>query len=245
MLWRRTWDETKWRYLTAQLLMLAWTAFMANEYRAYLARGWQMVRLYASSPSNKGWAPIEAAGLNLPRWLAHGASGWYFPLALFAAIIGAGGLAAQSGGRGALFTLSLPVTRSRLLFSRVTIGLAEIACLALVSVAALWLAVHDHDLAEFVSVGLPTAAALFLAQMSVFGLAVWLATMLADVWRPILLAVLGGWALFQAESMLYNRPAPTWISLLPVPDWLTLAVSIGVGAAALLGAWRTLARRDF
>jgi hypothetical protein len=51
-------------------------------------------------------------------------------LALFAALLGTGGLLSQASGGGALFTLSLPASRDRLLGVRAATGLAELLALA-------------------------------------------------------------------------------------------------------------------
>ena len=53
-------------------------------------------------------------------------------LSLFAVLLGTGGLLSQASGGGGLFTLSLPVSRSRLLGVRAATGLAELAVLAFV-----------------------------------------------------------------------------------------------------------------
>ena len=52
---------------------------------------------------------------------------------LFAVLLGTGGLLSQASGGGALFTLSLPVSRNRLLGVRAATGLAELLVLALSS----------------------------------------------------------------------------------------------------------------
>ena len=53
-------------------------------------------------------------------------------LTLFAVLLGTGGLLSQASGGGALFTLSLPVSRNRLLGVRAATGLAELLVLAFV-----------------------------------------------------------------------------------------------------------------
>src|SRR5438552_15619420 len=51
---------------------------------------------------------------------------------IFAVLLGTGGLPSQGAGGAALFTLSLPVSRSRLLGIRTAAGLAELLVLAVV-----------------------------------------------------------------------------------------------------------------
>ncbi len=52
--------------------------------------------------------------------------------AFFAVLLGTGGLLAQASGGGGLFTLSLPVSRNRLLGVRAATGLAELLALAVI-----------------------------------------------------------------------------------------------------------------
>src|SRR4030095_8244038 len=56
---------------------------------------------------------------------------------LFAALRGTGGLLSQPSGGGTLFTLSLPVTRNRLLGVRAATGLVELVALAMIP--SLWI----------------------------------------------------------------------------------------------------------
>lgn len=260
MLWRRAWDETKWRYLIPQLLMIGWASYMASAFHGAMAHGWEMAHQLAASPiaENHRWAAIDAAGLNLHSWLLGCWNLLFMPLALFAALIGTGGVVAQSGGGGALFTLSLPVTRDRLLLTRVAVGLAELAALAFTVVAGLWIFADDRSLPEFMSAGLATVGLGIFAQLTVFGLAIWLSTLFTDVWRPALLALASAWltgrvirwtylALAHPLTVYRGRHGPDLPELasLAPPTWMELAASVGVAVLALLAARWTLARRDF
>src|SRR4051812_5787488 len=116
-------------------------------------------------------------------------------LSLFAVLLGAGGLATQ-GARGALFTLSLPVSRHQLLGVRTATGLAELAALSFVPLLLLPLISpgvgQQYGLADTLIHGL----CLFVAGAVLFSAASLLSTVFQDQWRPILIvcfaaAVLG------------------------------------------------------
>lgn len=182
-------------------------------------------------------------------------SQWFadnFPalLTIFAALLGSGSPLVKSGS-GALFSLALPVSRSRWIFARAETGVAELFVLALapgILIAALaplvdgQFAVIDavvYGLCAFVGVSLFFAVAVFLSTLS------------NDVWRPLLLTCLVAIALagagtllpethglFQAmggQSYFYDGALP----------WAELLLS-AVGAVALIyAAAANVARRDF
>ena len=85
---------------------------------------------------------------------------------------------------GALFTLSLPVSRNRLIGVRVATGIAELLAMALVS--SLVLPVLSPAVGQSYSVGdaLIHGACLFIAGTVLFSLAMLLSTVFNDVWRP-------------------------------------------------------------
>ena len=108
---------------------------------------------------------------------------------LFAVLLGTGGLLSQASGGGALFTLSLPVSRSRLLGVRAATGLAELLVLALVP--SLLLPLLSPAVGQTYSVGdaLVHGVCLFIAGAVFFSLAFLLSTVFSDVWRPLLIVL--------------------------------------------------------
>jgi ABC-type transport system involved in multi-copper enzyme maturation permease subunit len=171
---------------------------------------------------------------------------------LFAVLLGAGGLATQ-GARGALFTLSLPVSRNQLLGVRTATGLAELAALSFVPLLLLPLispAVGQHyALADTLIHGL----CLFVAGAVLFSAACLLSTIFHDQWRPILIvcfvaAVLGIAEPFFGELSRYSlfgtMDGEMYFRGGGVP-WLELLASAAVSAALLFAASRNLARQDF
>ena len=172
-------------------------------------------------------------------------------LSLFAVLLGAGGLVAQA--RGTLFTLSLPVSRDRLLGVRAATGLAELAVLSFVPLLLLPLlspGVGQHyGLGEAIVHGL----CFFVAGSVLFSFASLLSTVFHDQWRPILIACFAAACLGIAEpffgvlsrySLFGIMNGESYFREGGVP-WLGLLASAAVSAAMLFAASRNLARQDF
>jgi hypothetical protein len=172
-------------------------------------------------------------------------------LSLFAVVLGAGGLAAQA--RGTLFTLSLPVSRDRLLGVRAATGLAELAVLSFVPLLLLPLispAIGQHyGLGDAIVHGF----CFFVAGSVLFSFASLLSTVFHDQWRPILIACLIAACLAFAEPFFGVLSRYSLFGIMNgekyfreggVP-WLGLLASAAVSAAMLFAASRNLARQDF
>ena len=174
-------------------------------------------------------------------------------LSFFAVLLGTGGLLSQASGSGALFTLSLPVSRNRLLAVRTATGLAELAALAFVPILMLPLispAVGGHF---GIVDALVHGACLFVAGSVLLSLASLLSTVFHDTWRPVLIAcacaaVLGIAEAFFGTMARYSlfgvMSGETYFRDGGVP-WLGLLASAAVSAAMLFAASRNLARQDF
>jgi len=171
---------------------------------------------------------------------------------LFAVLLGAGGLATQ-GTRGALFTLSLPVSRNQLLGVRTATGLAELAALAFVPL--LLLPVMSPGVGQHYGLGdaLVHGLCFFIAGAVLFSAACLLSTVFHDQWRPILIVCLFAALLGIAEpffgelsrySLFGTMDGEIYFRGGGVP-WLELLASAAVSAALLAAASRNLARQDF
>jgi hypothetical protein len=159
----------------------------------------------------------------------------------------------QSSGGGAVYTLSLPATRNRLLGVRAATGLLEL--LALAFLPSLSISLLSPAVAQSYGVGdaIVHSVCLFVVAAVFFSLAFLLSTLFSDVWRPALIALAvaallglceqalrGLWpfALFRVMSAeLYFRGGG-----LP---WLGLLASATVAASMLYAASRNIARQDF
>src|SRR5262245_34897324 len=136
MLWYKSWLDTRWRFGAGLVILVVAAAGSVLVYP-------QILELLATTTDS---APVKGElgrrvdeGLRLARsFQGYIWSQWFRQnstqlVALFAMILGTGGLVAQGAGGVALFTLSLPVSRERLLGVRAAVGLAELAALAVVS----------------------------------------------------------------------------------------------------------------
>src|SRR5207244_4001658 len=131
MLWHKSWLETRWRFLIGLALLLCSAAATVFTYP-------QVMKLMPMVPTNVS-GPLgerirEAAdlarsyrGYVWSQWFRQNGRQW---ATLFAILLGTAGLLSQSNG--ALFTLSLPVSRRRLLSIRAASGLWELLLLAFI-----------------------------------------------------------------------------------------------------------------
>ena len=194
------------------------------------------------SSTYRGYVWSQALRQNLPQMLS-----------LFAVLLGAGGLL-SSGSRGTIFTLSLPVSRERLLGVRTATGLAELAALSFVP---LWLLpLMSPAVGQHFSVGAATVhgTCFFFAGAVLFSATSLLSTVFHDQWRPILIVCAAAAALLIAEPIFLGDLAR--YSLFGIMDgeiyfrgggvpWLELLATAAVSAALLFAASRNLARQDF
>ena len=254
MLFYKSWLETRWRFVIGlvllmlsaagiviayprvmKLLPLTNTVDVSGEIGRRIKEGAELARTYRGYV----WSQLRQSMTNM--------------LTLFAVLLGAGGLLSQASGGGALFTLSLPATRNRLLGVRAATGLAELLGLALVP--TLLLPVLSPAVGETYGLGdaLAHGACLFIAGAVVFSLAFLLSTVFSDVWRPALIAGGAAAVLGLCEPFF---PDLARYSLFGIMDgevyfrdgglpWLGLFASAAASAAMLYAATRNVARQDF
>ena len=255
MLWYKAFLETRWRFLIGLAILMLSAAGAVVAYP-------RVVKLLPLVPSvdtsgELGRRIKEAAelmrdyrGYVWSQWLRQGMTNM---LSLFAVLLGTGGLLSQASGGGALFTLSLPVSRNRLLGVRVATGLAEL--LALAFVPPLLLPLLSPAVGQTYGIGdaLIHGACFFVAATVLFSMACLLSTVFSDVWRPALIvcglaAVLGICEPFFGDLSRYSlfgiMDGETYFRGGGLP-WLGLLASAAVSAAMLFAASRNLARQDF
>jgi ABC-type transport system involved in multi-copper enzyme maturation permease subunit len=172
--------------------------------------------------------------------------------ALFAVLLGAGGLLAQASRGGALFMLALPVSRRRLLGVRAAAALAELLILALIPALLIPLLSPAIGQSYSFADAIVHGTCMFIAGSVLFSITFLLSTVFSDVWRPPLIALclavvarllerfFGG----EHLSLLAVMTAESYFRGGGVP-WQGLLVSAAVSAALLYAATRTIARQDF
>src|SRR5258708_21915030 len=165
MLWYKSWVETRSRFLIGLALLFCSAAATVLTYP-------KVVQLLTAVPAGGVGGVIgqkirEAADL-AREYRGYVWSTWFRQnlaqmCTIFAVLLGTGGLLSQVAGGGALFTLSLPASRARLVAVRAATGLAEL--LALSVVPSLLIPLLSPAIGQFYGIGdaLVQSACLFLA----------------------------------------------------------------------------------
>jgi ABC-type transport system involved in multi-copper enzyme maturation permease subunit len=254
MLWYKAWIDTRLRFLVGLALLSCSVAFVVLAYPRVLQLlpstpdmgnselGRQISEALAIAREYRGYVWSQVFQKNvIQMWT------------LFAVILGSGSVAAYGLGSGTLFTLSLPVSRTALVWARAVIGLAEIFALAIVP--ALLVSVLSPAIGESYSAGAAIVHALCLAIGGAvfFALAVLLSTAFTDIWRPLLIALAVTAVIGLCESAL-ARVSPYGLFRMMSGEsffrtgripWMGLVASAAATALMLAGAARNFARRDF
>ena len=170
--------------------------------------------------------------------------------ALFAALLGTGGLVSASGG--SLFMLSLPATRMQLMAVRAGSGLAQWLVLGARLVAGDSLVVAGDCRVLSVGTALVHALCVFTGGAVIYSLALFLSTLFGDLWRPWLIALAIAMPITFAEQM--ARSSTVGLSAAMTGEqffrtgqlpWAALTVAAAASAALLYAAALNFTRRDF
>ncbi len=258
MLWHKAWLETRGRFLGGLALSLIVGFGVIYDFRATerllpLIRTMDPAALDTSGPIGGALKESIAAqqsfrGFVWWQWYRQNLT---YLVVIFAALLGAGGLLAKSGG-ATLFTLSLPVTRNRLLGTRAAIGLAELLALAVVPSLVLPLLAPSIGQSYSVTDVLVHGLCMFVVGSVFFSLAALLSNDYTDTWRPVLIACIVAAVLGMLEYVPAIAPygifhvmnGETYYRHAGLP-WIGLLVSGGITVTLLRTAAVNLAQRDF
>jgi hypothetical protein len=255
MVWKKVWLETRSRFAVGLLLLLIMAAGAVFAYPAVAPLIPQAGAIVPSGPLGRLIADALAVQHDFRGyvWWEWHRQNLTQTWTLFAVLLGSGGLLSRGAANGVLFTMSLPVSRHRLLGVRAATGLGELLVLAVVPtllIAALSPAIGERY--SLVDVGV-YGICLFFGGAVFFSLALLLSTVFDDFWRPLLLAcgtaiVLGVGALVLREqapfSVFQVMSAESYFRAGQVP-WFGLLVSSVVSVGMLYGAAANFAHRDF
>src|SRR5688572_15387469 len=258
MLWHKAWLETRGRFLGGLALSLIVGFGVIYDYRA-TERLIPLIR--STDPAALDTSGLVGAALKESIAAQQSFRGfvwwqWYrqnltFLVVIFGALLGAGGLLAKSEG-ATLFTLSLPVSRNRLIGTRAAIGLAELLAIAVVPSLVLPLLApsigHSYSVNDVVIHGV----CMFIVGSVFFSLAALLSNDYADMWRPVLIACIVAAVLGMLESIpaiapygiFHTMNGETHYRQAGLP-WIGLLVSASISAALLRTAAVNLAQRAF
>jgi hypothetical protein len=254
MLWYKAWLETRWRFLIGVVVLMASACVVVLTYP-------EVLKLMPLVPKDVGGVLgrriAEAAELARDYrgyvWSQGFAQNLANTWILFAVILGTGGLPSPGAEGGALFTLSLPVTRTRLLGVRAATGLAELVVLALAPSLVLWALSPAIGQTYSVADALIHGSCLFIAGTVFFSLAVLMSAIFNDVWRPLLI-VLGVAMLLAVGEQISSQwwryglfrvmSAETYFRTGTLPVF-GLFASAALAMTMLYGATVIVNRRDF
>jgi len=257
MLWQKAWLETRWRFISALLIL---TVVAGSNVYDYLAAERLMPQLHATTTTPAveatGLAGVIREAIEIQKdfrgfiWYQSFRQNLTQMGVFFAILLGCGGLLSESSKGSALFTLSLPVTRKQLLGARTGAGLAQLFAIAMVPPLAISLLAPSIGQHYPIVDALAHGICIFFAGAVFFSLASFLSTLFGDIWRPLLIGIgiacviailqtvvpqLDIFRVMSGES--YFRTGS-----LPWTGFLTSAV---IATALLYSAAETLERRDF
>jgi ABC-2 type transport system permease protein len=254
MLWYKSWLETRWRFLIGFAVL----AIMAcGTIYDYLAVQKLLPLAPAIEPAGELGRRLKEA-VEIERefrgfvWLQWFRQNLTQTGTLFAVLLGSGGLLSRSSG-GALFTLSLPVTRRDLLTTRAAVGLAEFFALALVPSLLIPLLAPSIGQAYSIVDALIHALCIFLGGSVFFSLAVLLSTAFDDLWRPLLVACGIGLVLAVVETaagsagrvgLFHVMSGESYFRSGAIP-WIGMLAATALSAGMLYASTVNIARRDF
>lgn len=255
MLWYKSWLDTRWRFLIGFALLTLSAMGCVFGYP-------QVIRLLPTARSIDGSGEIgrrikEAVELS-STYPGYVWSQWFGQelvqmWTLFAAIVGSGSVFSRVSGDAALYTLSLPASRNRVLGIRAATGFAELFALAFIP--SLIIPLCSPVVGQSYSFGdtLVYSTCLFVAGSAFYCLALLLSTVFNDLWRPLLITCMVAVVLALGEQVLRSESmggifqvmtAQTYFQNGAMP-WLGLIVSIVFSSVMLYGAAANIARKDF
>jgi hypothetical protein len=257
MLWYKAWRDTRWRFLIGLALLL--TTALGNVLAYHSAQG--MLAAALRDAALKAQGQLVAGEISLFAQLSGTFRGYVWVQVVhqnllqiwtvFAVLLGAEGLLSQR--MSAPFILSLPVSRSRLCGVRQATDLLELCALAVLPMILITLVApavgHSYALADALVYGF----GLFGGGAVFYGLALVLATVFNDRWRPIVITLAVAIAFLVCK---YFVPALAPFSPVNVmdgesyfrtgaPAWPGLLISLSASAAMLYAATRSIEKRDF
>ena len=251
MLWYKSWIETRLRFFIGLALAVCSAAATVFTYP-------RIAELLAAVPPSGGGllgerirevAEIEKTfgGFVWSNLFAQNLS---HLVILFAAILGTAGIVSEPSGD--LFTLSLPVSRHRLIAARAATGLAELFVIALVPSILIPILAPAIGQSYGVANAIAHGISAFIGVSVFYCLALLLSTVFGDPWRPSLIAVVAAIAVFVIDPLLRVQfiSIPSVISgetifrsrSLP---WPGMIISAALAAALCWSAASIFARRDF
>jgi ABC-type transport system involved in multi-copper enzyme maturation permease subunit len=254
MLWYKAWRETRWRFLIG--LCLISVSSMVVVLTHPMVENLQLDGM----PNLSEWMRerIREAALLMSTYPGYIWSQWFgknLPntWSVFAVLIGVGGVVTESARGTALFTLSLPITRRKLLSVRALIGALELAVLALVP--SLLIPALSPLIEESYSFGdtLLYSLLTIVGGMVFFSFSFLLSSIFSDQLKPIVIGLVvvfipGVLPLLHKDFARYNiynvMSGQSYFNGGAIP-WMGLLVCIALTIVMFVLSLRIIERRDF
>jgi hypothetical protein len=229
MLWYKGWLETRFKLLGA-LIWVSW--FLGAEYSRGLKTLAGLMALAVGATFIAALTPIILAGAGINTQPA---------------------FQATKGLHGStLFTLSLPVSRLRLLITRAALGWLVLTGMIGVMCCGMWILFPLLRAATTAAQMLEYTAALLACASGFYSIGVLLATFLDDLWRTYggVIALAALWGLF------YKTPLPASVNVFramgegspliahTVP-WTAMGLSLGLAAILFSAALKIVRIREY
>lgn len=260
MLWHKAWLETRFRFFMGVAMTVGLTAFFVFG-NPLIIRQWQVDHQLHPEWNDPAW--LYRAMSDYPFFIWHFLFGYMLQQlwVLFALLLGFGGISRESAQGTAGFTLSLPVTRRRLIATRALVGGAEIIALGILS------SITVSVLSLFIGKQYPFAQGLAHSLLMVAGglifycLAMFLSTVVQGEHTPTLIGVtLVAFLYFVVQPYVDGPPAPIYVKLVNVSKvmagppyinalfevpWTGLIMSLLAAAALLYSSLKMTERKDY
>ncbi|HEX4810555.1 MAG TPA: hypothetical protein VH325_16575 [Bryobacteraceae bacterium] len=232
MLWLKAWYETRFRLLLVVVATLVISAVASDSGPAsanILPKGLEATTLIGASVL----AAIMLAGAGIKTQPA--------------------GFRPTKGLHGSMYyTLSLPVTRSRLFSVRVSLGLAETALVHVLACCAVWLVRPGIRLNAAPSDMFRHGVAAFFCVAAVYSLGVFFATFLDDLYQTwaTMFTVMAAIVILNRVPLppsldaflVLSRASPLITHTMP---WFAIATLLGLSAMLLLISVRIIRSREY
>ncbi len=231
MLWYKGWLETRWRFAFSLGIMMSFVAFFY----------WTGMK----GPAPKRIGDVLGGGMVAVMWVA--------TMLAAAGINTQPGFQAAKGLHGsAYFTLSLPVSRFRLLLVRSTLGWLMQTGVIIAFCCGFWAVFPPLRTAATAIEMIEYAGMLIAFASAVYSTSVLLGTFLDDLWRVwgSMIAWLGLWALCNVsplppsanifQAVLGNSP----VAVHAMP-WTALGVAVGLTLVLFWAASRVVRVREY
>jgi ABC-type transport system involved in multi-copper enzyme maturation permease subunit len=257
MLWQKAWLETRWRFISALVVL---TLMSGSNVFEFLAAQRLLPQLLADTkvpgPDATGIAGAIRDAIEVQKdfrgfiWYRAFRDNLTQMGVFFAVLLGCGGLLHESSKGSALFTLSLPVTRRQLLGARTSLGLVQLMAISIIPPLVISIMAPAVGQRFSVADALVHGVCIFFVATVFFSLASFLSTVFADIWRPLLITIgiacgVAILSFFVPQLAIFSvMSGESYFKTGSLP-WTGLLTSAVLATALLYSAAETLERRDF